>query len=294
MSVPLLRHLEDSHTINLLAFVGGYVDAAGYLKLKTLFTSSITGNVVVACTSVSGNLTGVVCRACVTISFIIAGFISALLALKLKLYYRYSLRTISLILFSIEIAFLIMALILGLIYEHEIDTAIDVDNFYIIVVGCALSYAMGAHSVAAKESFVNCPPTTVMTNTLINVSGAAASVVGYSLTKYCESFFSLNPTVYSQIVYEEGASDAGEQKQIAKEAYAAATSKQLKESIMKFYTSGQPLFNFIFGSIMGALIMYHGNTVSLVVPLFIVSSIFIDIGYNHYLLSKQAPPTDKC
>lgn len=166
----LLRHLSDSEAINVLAFVGGFTDAAGFIKLRALFTSSITGNVVIACTAVSGSLVGVISRAAVTIAFVIAGFISSLLALKLKLYYKRHLRETSMILFSIEVAFLAIAVALGVSWDNRIDRAHDVDDINIIIVGCAMAYAMGAHSVAAKESIANAAPTTVMTNTLINVS----------------------------------------------------------------------------------------------------------------------------
>jgi uncharacterized membrane protein YoaK (UPF0700 family) len=43
MSANLLQHLSDTNTVLLFAFVGGYIDAAGYLKLRGVFTSSITG-----------------------------------------------------------------------------------------------------------------------------------------------------------------------------------------------------------------------------------------------------------
>jgi uncharacterized membrane protein YoaK (UPF0700 family) len=49
----VFAHLADTDVVHLLAFIGGFIDAAGYIKIKGVFTSSITGNLVVACASVS-------------------------------------------------------------------------------------------------------------------------------------------------------------------------------------------------------------------------------------------------
>ena len=42
---------------------------------------------------------------------------------------------------------------------------------------------MGFQNVAAKETITNCPPTTVMTSTLINVSGNFSNTVAYLLAE---------------------------------------------------------------------------------------------------------------
>lgn len=111
-----------------MAFVGGFIDAAGYIRLKELFTSSITGNVVVACTSVTGNNSGVVSRALVTISFVFAGFLMTLTAMKLKLSKHWKVRSVALALFSAELVALVVALILGTLYSDHIQSAVSVDN----------------------------------------------------------------------------------------------------------------------------------------------------------------------
>ena len=82
----VFAHLSDAAVVHLLAFVGGYIDAAGYLKIKGVFTSSITGNLVVACASVS-SLKGVICRSCVCVAFTAAGCVSSLISMKLRLAY---------------------------------------------------------------------------------------------------------------------------------------------------------------------------------------------------------------
>lgn len=128
MAESLLRHLSDTSAVNMMAFVGGFIDAAGYIELKQLFTSSITGNVVVACTSVTGNNVGVVSRAIVTISFVVAGFLATITSMKLKLSRHWKVRAVALALFSVELAALIVSLVLGLVYSEQIHNTDSVDN----------------------------------------------------------------------------------------------------------------------------------------------------------------------
>lgn len=112
-------YLSDSNVTKILAFIGGFVDAAGYLKLQGVFTSSITGNLVVACASVS-SLTGVICRSSVCIAFTLAGGLLSLLAIELKLSFHCSQGTISMVLFCFEALTLIIVWIIGLeLVSHQ-------------------------------------------------------------------------------------------------------------------------------------------------------------------------------
>ena len=117
MSTPpssMFYMLTDAYTIHILAFIGGYIDAAGYLKLQGVFTSSITGNLVVACSSVS-SLNGVICRSSVCISFTLAGVLAAALAIRAKLSKWLSPSSLSIILFLFEALALGAAWIFGLL-----------------------------------------------------------------------------------------------------------------------------------------------------------------------------------
>jgi uncharacterized membrane protein YoaK (UPF0700 family) len=105
--------LSDSIVIQILAFVAGFVDTVGYLKFQ-VFTSCITGNLVVACASFVA-WQGVICRACVTLSFTLAGGLLATLAIELKMYSNFAKVKISLILFCIEAAALFAAGASGLL-----------------------------------------------------------------------------------------------------------------------------------------------------------------------------------
>ena len=111
----LFYALSDAQVTHMLAFIGGYIDAAGYLKLQGVFTSSITGNLVVACTAVS-SLTGVICRSCICIAFTLAGGLAAAFAMRTKLSKTMSQGTLSIILYSLEAATMIAVWIVGLAF----------------------------------------------------------------------------------------------------------------------------------------------------------------------------------
>lgn len=75
--------LHEQEVVLLLAFIGGYVDVAGYIKLCGLFTSSITGNFVSALASVTHS-DGLATRICVCLFFILGGMVSMIAANKVK------------------------------------------------------------------------------------------------------------------------------------------------------------------------------------------------------------------
>jgi len=60
--VTQTRHISNENIVQILSFIGGYIDAIGYMRLKT-FVSSITGNVIIASTSVVTQQ-NVVCDVC--------------------------------------------------------------------------------------------------------------------------------------------------------------------------------------------------------------------------------------
>jgi chromate transport protein ChrA len=146
-----------------------------------VFTSSITGNLVAACAVSS---TGIFCRVCVTVSFTGSALIITMLALKLKLAHVMSLPYLALLLFALEFSMLITIWAVGFYYlDDKISASKNINDWYVILVGCLMGTAMGFHNVAAKESITGCPSTTVMTSTLVNFSSSLAKILGL-LTAY--------------------------------------------------------------------------------------------------------------
>ena len=110
----LFHRLSEAQATNILAFIGGFIDAAGFLKLKGIFTSSITGNLVVTCASSVQSTDGVLSRSFVSIAFFLAGGFGAAMALQFKLSDSLSQGSIARLLFSIEAMALLLVWMVGL------------------------------------------------------------------------------------------------------------------------------------------------------------------------------------
>lgn len=241
----LFYHLEDYVVVCMLAFVGGFVDAAGYYKLQGLFTSSITGNLVVACASVS-TLHGVICRSLVSISFTVSGGISTILGLRMKRVHKFSVGLMTVCLFGLELAMLIIAWIVGLHFDNDISKATQLDQWQVVLVGCLMSSSMGFHNLAAKEAITNCPPTTVMTSTLINFAGQASSALYFLVVRTCGA----------------GAASLDEVKEL---------EAKYVDFLSKFIVTTRPLFVFLLGAVIGAITMERGTFWCLSIPIFVVT-----------------------
>jgi uncharacterized membrane protein YoaK (UPF0700 family) len=116
-SSKLFRFLDDSAAVYLLAFVGGFVDAAGYMKLDELFTSSITGNIVVACLSIFHSY-GVLCRALVTIFFAVGGALGVAIS-EIMQRKSYDKRTIAASLFTASSVVIFLTFAVGQSYAEQ-------------------------------------------------------------------------------------------------------------------------------------------------------------------------------
>ena len=86
----------------------------------------------------------------------------------MKLKYKLSITVQVITAFCFEFIMMLATTIVGLILNTQIDNG-TIDSWQVILVGCLTGASMGFQCVAAKECFANCPPTTVMTSTLINV-----------------------------------------------------------------------------------------------------------------------------
>lgn len=258
----VFAHISDTAAIHTLAFVGGFIDAAGYLKVKGVFTSSITGNLVVACAAVT-SLNGVICRSCVCIAFTGAACVSALLAMKLRLAYSWRQRPLAIFLFWMEISMFIAIWAVGIALDDQIIYAPDIDRWQVVLVGCLMGMSMGFHNVAAKETIANCPPTTVMTSTLVNVAGGLANVIGLLCASCCcrltpptgpnRSYLPLTADDSKTIVALQG------------------------EAVNKVLPLMKPLIWFIVGAIIGAITMDRGTFYCLAIPLALVVFLTIEV-----------------
>lgn len=114
-----------------------------------LFTSSITGNIVVAAASTQSKL-GVISRSMTTVTFFIAALLTLLVAINNKSRKGYTLRNGSILLLIIYLVALVIVAIFGLILQHQLISARSKnseDNPYVVIMGMLMGGAMGIQCV---------------------------------------------------------------------------------------------------------------------------------------------------
>lgn len=168
---------EDAH--NIFAFVGGFVDSAGYMKLQGLFTSAVTGNLIAALASIY-NTYGVLARIFVVFAFTVGAISISGLLIALKMRHQWSSKTILMTGIAVEIGFLFVAMMSGRYFDSTIEEDHSLGSWQLITVASILGVAMGAQCACVRASFPACPPTTVLTTILVSFSVQAAHGIHYT------------------------------------------------------------------------------------------------------------------
>ena len=260
--------LYEEEVVAILSFIGGYVDAAGYVKFDGLFTSSITGNLVAACASIY-HTERVVSRAIVCVTFGLGTFLAVSTAMRLKMKHEWKARSISSFLFFLEALALLLTMILGLAFDDRIHGNYGNKDGELATVSAILGMAMGIHNGAAKDAIANCPSTTVMTMTIVQVSTNAAQTFMYRLARDgCTALF---PTNKKPAEYEKNMSD------------------KCVDMTNKLSVSSRPLIMFIAGALFGTVLASNTTYWCLLVPLGFCCGFVFDI----YLGMKYDLPVDK-
>lgn len=145
----------------LQTLTGGYADTSGFLALKGLFTSHVTGNfVTLGAALVSGN-SGALAKALALPVFCLAVLVSRLFALRLKAAAQPVLRR----LLQIQLLLLIIAAALAA-WLGPFD---DPDAGPGLLLGMVLVAAMAVQNAAHRAHLAHTPPSTVMTGTTTQV-----------------------------------------------------------------------------------------------------------------------------
>ena len=256
-SGPLFYYISNKHAILGLAFVGGFIDATGYVKLYGLFTSSITGNLVVASTAFFGNGVGVFARIIVSFAFGFGVFMASTWAITHRHVKKHNQWDMGVKLFGAEIACLFITMIFGIGLDYSPGVFPGIDSWQAILMGTLLALSMGVHNAAAQEMIVNCPSTTVMTMTIVKTSMFAANTFQYYLAT--RSLTSIHPP-------GEKPSD-----------YEINMKKSYDNYMNKFIDSLKPLIVFVLGATIGAVLALNMTYWSLILPILVISSLVYSI-----------------
>jgi uncharacterized membrane protein YoaK (UPF0700 family) len=141
----------------LFSGVAGFIDSASFLGLNGLFTSHITGNLVIAATEIIGvGGEALWVRIAVIPVFMFAVLLTTVLARRhqLRLAHLISLETLVLLLFTIS------ALVLNPPHHKSAN------NLPLFVTGSLGVFSMGMQNALMRESLGHIAPTTAMTNNL--------------------------------------------------------------------------------------------------------------------------------
>lgn len=175
----VFRILNDQSAILVLAIVGGFVASAGYIKLFNLFTTSVTGNLVVACTSGFYHNGGILSRVLVTLVFAAGAFSTKVLSFRLKYKLKTSPWTTATVLFSCEAVVLALSLAFGVYIDHWGLSFPSLDSWETYVQASLMALSMGIHNGASLEVIDNCPATTMVTSTVVKTAMSAADTVQF-------------------------------------------------------------------------------------------------------------------
>jgi uncharacterized membrane protein YoaK (UPF0700 family) len=246
---------EDCH--NMFAFIGGFVDSGGYVKLAELFTSSITGNLVAATASIY-TVYGVVARAFVAIFFALGSFFTGVMIMKLKIHREWSPKAILRLCLALEASILFLGLAFGYIFRNSFDDDAALNNPELIVCASTLSFAMGLQSAAVKEIFPDCPSTTVITMLIVTFSTQAAGASTYA-------------------VASAGCTDLQPVSKQRPATYESDIRDKRDSSVTKFLSTSRQLFSFLIGGVVGASLVFSIDFAAFFVPILVLVVMLLDI-----------------
>jgi uncharacterized membrane protein YoaK (UPF0700 family) len=260
-------YLTDIQAVQILAFVGGFVDSAGYVKLQGIFTSSITGNLVAATSSVT-TTEGVLSRALVTIAFMVAAGIATYAMIRLTLVNKWRSASVYKFLYAAEILFLVISWILGTKWNGILDSSTNMNQSHVIIIGMMMGASMGVHNVVAKESIPNCPPTTVMTSTLVNVANTFSNWTGYHIAKLSASFAG-----------DKDTDDAKER--------IGKYEKKSTEMFAKWKVTIRPAIFFLLGGVVGGFGTHYGDFTPMVIPVVLILVLMVSTYIKAEMMEYQ-------
>jgi uncharacterized membrane protein YoaK (UPF0700 family) len=143
------------------SLTAGYADTGGFLALKGLFTSHVTGNfVTLGAALVFGN-SGALAKTLALPMFCLAVLLCRLLAFRLKAAGRPPLRSL------LKLQLLLFFVVAGLAaWQGPFE---DPDRGWALLVGMTLVAAMAMQNAAHRVHLAHTPPSTVMTGTTTQI-----------------------------------------------------------------------------------------------------------------------------
>lgn len=165
--------LLDEEAQNTLAFIGGFIDAAFFVKLHGVFTTNITGNFLVSIASIY-SIHGVTARILTGLLFNIGVLVVTSLALYMKRWKSAHSRTSLRIGLCIQLVVLATVVGVGTHIEDVIDADVSLDTWQLCLVASMIGFANGSQSAYIVEVFPKAPSTAAITTLTAKLCARAA------------------------------------------------------------------------------------------------------------------------
>lgn len=260
--------LNDKTAILILSFIGGYVDAFGYMNLEEIFTASITGNIVVASLSIVKDQHGMFARILTTALFFLGGLFITLILFQLRRCHQLNKHSLVIVAFCFEILCLLLALIIGVMINYYGYNFDSIDSVQVIAMSSLLGFTMGIHNGATIEAIKDPPSTTVLTMTLVKLSISVANILEHYTAKNSYNLklnqsSSNSDTLLACIIIDD--------------THLAQINQNYDLAIEKTLASIQPVVAFVIGAIVASVVNLKLTFPNLIIPIALLILLVIDI-----------------
>jgi uncharacterized membrane protein YoaK (UPF0700 family) len=151
------------------SITAGYADTGGFLALKGLFTSHVTGNFVTLSAALVYGNSGALAKTLALPIFCLAVLLCRLLGFRLKAAGRPVLRSL------LKLQLLLFIVVAGLAaWQGPFE---DPDRGWALLAGMTLITAMGMQNAAHRAHLAHTPPSTIMTGTTTQIMLDIAEVL---------------------------------------------------------------------------------------------------------------------
>lgn len=177
----IFHHLTEQTALVILSFIGGDIDAFGYINLIGNFPASITGNIVVASLSILTDRKGMFDMLLTIVFFFIGGLTITLVLSAVKRSFTLNDHQLYQSGFCLEIMCLIFVPVIGTLSTYNGYEFTDIQSIQVIGIASLLGFTMGIHNAVIIQAFRDPPSTTAMTMRLVKLSLSVAKICDYYL-----------------------------------------------------------------------------------------------------------------
>jgi len=259
-------HISDRSASRCLCFVGGFVDAFGFINLKGVFTASVTGNIVkVAHAAVSNKLAKSLLI--MTLSYGMGSALVRLISIWLKSR-QLAIPLIGMSVLIVELVLLAVSTVVGTYFSTSITNTSNIDDISVLVTGVVMSISMGAQFAVAAAAFPTFPNTCGMTASVATTFSALANLCLFYLSKSDIITFYLSAEENSALAAKSTENISG------RELFYKEMEERVYDELDRQLS---PLIYFTGGAMCGSVMAEPFGYKSLLLPMGIVLTLVVEL-----------------